>query len=107
MITSLHGVLGIADRYDLILGIECEASNCINTAGRARRLLDELRSPRVKIIMDVANLFQKGEAHTSQVRSKINEAFELLGHDIYLAHGKDIKEGDLPDFLISCSMTYR
>ena len=86
--------LEIAERYDLLLGIECEASNCINTADRARLLMDQFDTPRLKIIMDVANLFQHGEARPERVRPIMDHAFDLLGDDIYLAHGKDIRAGD-------------
>ncbi|MCJ7843386.1 sugar phosphate isomerase/epimerase [Lederbergia sp. NSJ-179] len=94
MMNSMEKVLEIAERYDLTLGIECEASNCVNSAKKARRLLDEFQSRRLKIIMDVANLFQKGQAKKEYVRPIIDEAFDLLGNDIYIAHGKDIKEGN-------------
>jgi sugar phosphate isomerase/epimerase len=35
-------------------------SNVIDSAQKARRLLDEIRSPRLKITMDAANLFHAG-----------------------------------------------
>jgi sugar phosphate isomerase/epimerase len=57
-------------------------------------LLDQFDSPRLKIIMDVANLFQRGDARPERVRPIIDHAFDLLGDDIHLAHGKDIKAGD-------------
>ncbi|GIN69569.1 epimerase [Bacillus sp. J14TS2] len=98
MMDSMEKVLEIAERHDLILGIECEASNCVNSAKKARWLLDEFQSKRLKIIMDVANLFQKGQAKKEYVRPIIDEAFDLLGNDIYIAHGKDIKEGSELDF---------
>lgn len=98
MMESMQKVLDIAERYDLLLGIETEASNCINTPERARELLDELKSPRLKIIMDAANLFQRGDAREEKVKAIMDNAFALLGEDIYLAHGKDIKEGDGLDF---------
>jgi sugar phosphate isomerase/epimerase len=44
--------------------------------------------------MDAANLFLPGQAKRGNVRTIIDEAFDLLGNDIYLAHGKDIKEGE-------------
>jgi sugar phosphate isomerase/epimerase len=94
LIQSMRAALEVAERYDLLLGIECEASNCINSAEQARRLLDEFRSPRLKIIMDVANLFQRGEAHPENVRRIMDHAFTLLGNDLHLAHGKDILEGE-------------
>ena len=48
--------LELAERHDLMLGIEPELGNVINSAAKARQLLDDLRSPRLKIIFDAANL---------------------------------------------------
>lgn len=98
MMQSMEKTLKIAERYDLILGIECEASNTVNSPKKARKLLDEFRSERLKIIMDVANLFPKGQAKRENVRDFMDEAFDLLGNEIYIAHGKDIKEGNGLDF---------
>ncbi|MCL2472982.1 MAG: sugar phosphate isomerase/epimerase, partial [Treponema sp.] len=54
--------------------------------------------PRLKIILDAANLFQKGMAKRENVRSVISRGVDLLGPWIVLAHGKDIKEGSGLDF---------
>ncbi|MBS4218840.1 sugar phosphate isomerase/epimerase [Bacillus sp. FJAT-49711] len=94
LLVSTEKVLEQAERYDLILGIECEPNNCINTPEMARKLMDTFNTPRLKIIMDIANLFQKGQARKEKVRPIMDHAFELLGKDVYLAHGKDIKDGD-------------
>ena len=95
---SMEPLLEIAERWNVSLGVECEVSNVIDSAERARKLLDELRSPRLKIIMDAANLFHAGDAHAANVRPTIKRAFDLLGDDIALAHGKDIREGDAISF---------
>jgi sugar phosphate isomerase/epimerase len=68
--------------------IETEVSNVVDSAQRARQLLDELRSPYLKIIMDGANLFHKGEL--PRMREILDEAFDLLGGEIVLAHAKDL-----------------
>jgi sugar phosphate isomerase/epimerase len=94
LLASMEQVLEIAERYDLLLGIETEASNVVNTPEKARRLLDTFNSPRLKIIMDVANLFQRGDARSENVRPIIDNALALLGSDIQIAHGKDILPGD-------------
>ena len=53
---ELDLLLRDADTYDLILGIEPEKSNVVSSAVVARRLVDELKSDRVKIVFDAANL---------------------------------------------------
>lgn len=86
--TSLEVALQAAQQHNVILGVETEVSNVIDSAQRARRLLDEMKSPHLKIIMDGANLFHKGEL--PRMREILDEAFDLLGGDIVLAHAKDL-----------------
>lgn len=88
----------IADEYDLTLLVETEASNAICTTERTRRYLDEVASDRLKVILDCANLFPAGTAYKANVRPTIRKAFDLLGKDIALAHGKDVLEADKPSF---------
>ena len=94
LLVTMQGALEIAERHGVVLGIECEASNVVNTPERARQLMDTFGSPRLKIIMDVANLFQPGEAREENVRPIMDNAFALLGDDIRIAHGKDIQAGE-------------
>jgi sugar phosphate isomerase/epimerase len=85
---SLTKALTIANKHDLVLGIEPETSNVIDSASKARRLLDEMKSPRLKIIMDAANLFHPGDL--PRQREILESAFELLGGDLVLAHAKEL-----------------
>ena len=98
LLASLETALAAAERHGVILGVEPEVSNVIDTAPKARRLLDELRSPQLKIIMDGANLFHAGEL--ARQHTVLEEAFALLGGDIVLAHAKDLRAdgaaGDSP-----------
>jgi pimeloyl-ACP methyl ester carboxylesterase len=91
LLLSMKEALKIADRYDLCLGVEPETGNVVNSARQARRLLDELGSPRLKIVMDAANLFHSGKL--SRMNEVLDEAFDLLGKDIALAHAKDFRDG--------------
>lgn len=88
LLASTEEAVRIAEDADITLGIEPEVSNVVDSARRARRLLDEIRSPRLKIIMDGANLFHAGEL--PQMRRILQDAFDLLGNDIALAHAKDL-----------------
>jgi sugar phosphate isomerase/epimerase len=95
---ALTEALALADQQHVTLAIEPETGNVINSARKARRLLDELKSPRLKIIMDAANLFHPGDL--PRMKEILNEAFDLLGRDIVLAHAKELRHdgrtGDLP-----------
>lgn len=73
---------------DIILGVETEASNIINTPIKARAYLDAFPNGRLKIIMDGANLFLPEQINRQ--KDILTEAFELLGRDIVLAHAKDL-----------------
>lgn len=85
---TIRTLLNIAERNDVILGIEPERANVVNSAQKARCLLDEMGSPNLKIIIDGANLFDPSE--TVDMRAVLEEAFELLQSDIVLAHAKDL-----------------
>ena len=95
---TMESALSIAEKFKVSLGLECEASNVVNNARKARRLLDEMKSPWLKVVMDGANLFQKGEAFPGNVQRILKSAFDLLGNEIILAHGKDITAGQELNF---------
>jgi sugar phosphate isomerase/epimerase len=89
LVGSMSQALAIAEEFNLTLGIEPEVGNVIDSAQKARRLLDDMKSPRLKIIMDGANLFHADEL--PRMREILDEAFELLGRDIVLAHAKELR----------------
>jgi sugar phosphate isomerase/epimerase len=88
LVDSITRAVEIAEAYDVTLGVEPEVSNVVDSAAKARRLLDEIGSPRLKIVMDGANLFHAGEL--ARMRPILDEAFDLLGPDIVLGHAKDL-----------------
>ena len=93
LLVQMERALQVAEEYEVTLGVEPEIANTINSVQKARRLLDEMRSPRLKIVMDGANIFQHGQL--PNMRKILDEAFDLLGSDIALAHAKDLdKDGE-------------
>ena len=94
MAETMRALLSIAERYDLLLGMETEASNIIDTPQKAVKIIQEMESKRLRIIMDCANLFRAGMAKKENVKPVISEAFELMGEYVTLAHAKDIMEGE-------------
>jgi sugar phosphate isomerase/epimerase len=88
LLESMAAALEIAEKYEVILGVEPEVSNVVDSAWKARQLLEALPSPYLKIIMDGANLFHAGEL--PRMQAILVEAFELLGEQIILAHAKDL-----------------
>ncbi len=98
LLDALAGVLPDAEAHGATLVVEPEVSNVVDSAARARRLLDEIGSQRLRICIDGANLFHAGEL--PRMPEILDEAFALLGPDIALAHAKDLdrdgEAGSLP-----------
>jgi sugar phosphate isomerase/epimerase len=90
LLQSMTAALKIADKYNITLGIEPETANVISSASKARRLLDDMGSPRLKIVMDASNLFHPGDRANRE--DVLTEAFDLLGDDLVLAHAKDFRD---------------
>jgi sugar phosphate isomerase/epimerase len=88
LLCSMEAALHIAEEEGVILAFEPERANVINTATRARALLDSMHSPHLKVVMDPANLIASENEHL--MHHILDEAFELLGEYIVLAHAKDI-----------------
>lgn len=94
LLQTTEKLILIAEKYDLTLGVETEASNAVFSVERTRQYLDAIASKHLKVIMDCANLFQAGTAWRKNVRPTIEKAFDQLGKDIVLAHAKDILQSD-------------
>lgn len=93
MLDAMRQAVGIAAGHGAVLVFEPEVNNIVNTAPKARRLLDEIGSEYLKVVIDGANLFGHGDL--GRMRAVLDEAFELLGPDILLAHAKDLEhDGD-------------
>jgi sugar phosphate isomerase/epimerase len=92
LLEAMDQALAIAEKYDLWLAIEPETANVVDSAAKARRLLAQLGSPRLKIIIDPANLFHVEDL--PHQRAILDAAFDLLGPDIVLAHAKDVRVVD-------------
>jgi sugar phosphate isomerase/epimerase len=99
LVESMAIALSIADQHDVDLGIEPELANVISSPAKARRLIDELKSPRLKIILDPANLFEAQPL--AEQRRIVAEGIELLADRIALAHAKD-RDAD-GEFATACT----
>ena len=85
LLHAMEAALHIAEEEQVIFAIEPEPANVANTAARTHELLREMRSPRLKVVFDAANLIT-GERGQHAI---LDEAFTLLGKDIIIAHAKD------------------
>ena len=87
MIAEFEQILPIAEEHNIILGVEPEMANIVSSAPRARQLIDELKSDRIGIVLDPANLFDASQV--AQRAQTIREAVDLLADHIVMAHAKD------------------
>ena len=98
LVASMREAVRGAEAAGVTLAFEPEVANVVDAAQKARRLLDEIGSPWLKVVMDGANIFHSGEL--PRMREMLEEAFLLLGPDIALAHAKDLdhdgEAGHLP-----------
>ena len=93
MAACIREGVDIARQTRCVLAFEPEVNNIVNSARKARQLLDEIGSPHLKVTMDAANLFPAGTL--PRMKEILEEAFALVGKDIVLAHAKDLDhDGD-------------
>ena len=93
MVEAMAGAVEIAAEHEVPLVFEPEVSNIVDSAPKARRLLDHFGSPFLKVVIDGANLFGAGDL--PRMAEVLDEAFDLLGPDIEMAHAKDlVRDGE-------------
>jgi sugar phosphate isomerase/epimerase len=93
MVGCMREAAQVAQKADVVLAFEPEVNNVVDSAKKARRLMDEIGSPHLKVTMDAANIFHTGEL--ARMDEVLDEAFALVGKDIVLAHAKDLsRDGD-------------
>ncbi len=89
LLACVERALEVAEEHGVTLAFEPEVNNVVDSAEKSRRLLDEIRSSRLKVVMDAANIFRESELPLAD--EILDKAFELLGEDIVIAHAKDVK----------------
>jgi sugar phosphate isomerase/epimerase len=83
----------IARQANVVLAFKPEVNNVVDSAPKARRLLDQIGSPHLKVTINPANIFHTGEL--PRMTEILDTAFALLDKDIVLAHAKDLDhDGD-------------
>jgi sugar phosphate isomerase/epimerase len=87
-VEQIAAALAVAEEHGVVLAFEPEHNNVVADAPDGRRLLDELRSDHLKVVLDAANLIRPGRLDVQQ--DTVSEAFDLLGSEIVIAHGKDV-----------------
>lgn len=96
-ITNLRPVVKYAEQMGVVFAIEPVWKHIVCNPARARRVLDEIGSPNLQIILDPVNLLDICN-YRDQV-AIVDEAIELLGPDVAMVHLKDFVVED--DKLVS------
>lgn len=87
LLQSMERAIKIAETHDVKLAIEPELANVVNSAAKAERLIRQLQSDRLKVVLDPANLF---EQISSEAQNRlISEAVECVADHLVMAHAKD------------------
>ena len=88
LVVAMHQAIEVAEEHEVTLAFEPEVANVVDSAIKARRIIDQIGSPYLKVVMDGANIFHTGEL--PRMREILDEAFALLGEHIAFAHAKDL-----------------
>jgi sugar phosphate isomerase/epimerase len=87
LVAGIEKALAIAEQQDVQLGVEPELSNVVSSAALAARLIKEMQNPRLRIVLDAANLFEA--VPEDEQRRIVSSSVELLAGHIAMAHAKD------------------
>ena len=87
MRAEMEKALAVAEAHDVTLGIEPELANIVSNASQAKRLIAEMKSPFLRVVLDPANLFEV-ESELKR-RSIIAGAINDLAGHIAMVHAKD------------------
>lgn len=88
LVETLNRLVPVAEECGVVLGIEPEIVNVVDTAEKAKRLLDELGTSSLGIVLDAANLIRREKI--SEMSETIAVAVDILGDHILMAHAKDL-----------------
>lgn len=87
MCREFEVICDIAESNKLLIGVEPELANIVSSAARATELLKIFAGGPIRIVFDPANIIE--DVAPKDHKSSIDNAFDLLGPMIGLAHAKD------------------
>ena len=93
VLDSLKTVARFAEEEDAVLAVEPVYTHIVSTPERAERMLSELHSDHVKIILDAVNLL--APENVDRADDVIAEAIRRFGDQVMILHMKDYEP--LPD----------
>lgn len=88
-IQNLRPVVQYAEKTGVILAIEPVWKHIVYNPARAKRVLEEIASPNLQVILDPVNLLDI--SNYAQQKEIVEEAIDVLGEDIAMVHIKDFR----------------
>ena len=88
LVRTIRKLLKFAQRHDITLAFEPEVANVVDNAAKAQQLIEETGSPRLRVLLDPANLVRPSDL--PDTRRVLECAFARVGPYIALAHAKDV-----------------
>lgn len=89
LLDFMRAVVPVAEECGAIVGIEPVATHTLNTPEMARRMLDDVGSDSVKIILDMVNLMTKETSSPQSQLEILERCLALWGDRICALHIKD------------------
>lgn len=93
---TLEELVEEAEKWGIFIGLEAANGHLIGTAPELARMLEEVPSSNIGVVLDPGNLLTA--ANFARQNEIIEQAFELLGDRIIAAHAKDrimLESGEL------------
>jgi sugar phosphate isomerase/epimerase len=92
MVETMRALARHGEATGVDLAFEPEVVNVVDSAEKAERLIEEVGSPRLRLVMDPANYFHPDML--PRMSEVLEAGFARVGRFITLAHAKDVR---LPD----------
>lgn len=89
MVETMAVLARHGERTGVDVAFEPEVVNIVDTAEKAERLIAEVGSPRLRLVMDPANYFHPDML--PRMAEVLEEVFARVGRFIVLAHAKDVR----------------
>lgn len=87
MLTRIGELVAEAEKFGVTVGFEAVHCHTVSTAQKMRRVLDAIRSNKLRVVFDAANLVSP--ENFREQSCLVPEALNLLARDIAVIHAKD------------------
>lgn len=89
LLDFVRGAVSVAEECHAVVGIEPVAWHTLSTPELTRRLLADVPSDRLRVILDLANLVPPGVSDPAVQHDRLDRALACFGDKICVLHVKD------------------